>query len=125
MRSLVNKLCAFLSLSIFMIIAFSNIFIFNDIKSVKADGPVNEITVFSWEDYMELTEDEEGDVDTDLIDAFEEESGIKVNYITFATNEDMYNELKINPGSYDLMCPSEYMIQKMQLEDMIISQYLL
>ena len=100
-------------------VAFSG-FSFNT-QTVKAAE--KEITVFSWEDYMELTEDEDGDVDYDLIDKFEQESGIKVNYITFATNEDMYNELIKNPNACDLICPSEYMIMKMKEEGLIKGGY--
>ena len=67
------------------------------------------ITVFSWEDY----------IDEDLLEEFTEESGIDVNYYTFATNEEMYNELIKDPNACDLICPSEYMIMKMIDEDLI------
>ena len=82
-------------------------------------GAEKEITVFSWEDYMEVGEEGDINEDNDLIYQFEQQSGIKVNYITFATNEDMYNELLKNPNACDLICPSEYMIMKMMDEDLI------
>ena len=44
---------------------------------------------------------------------------ITIEYTTYGTNEILYNNLKINPGSYDLVCPSDYMIQKMIDEDML------
>ena len=44
---------------------------------------------------------------------------ITVEYTTYGTNEILYNNLKINPGSYDLVCPSDYMIQKMIDEGML------
>ncbi len=68
-----------------------------------------EITVFSWEDY----------IDESLLDTFKEETGITVNYYTFAGNEEMYNEVLKDPNACNLLCPSEYMIQKMQDEDLI------
>ena len=68
-----------------------------------------EITVFSWEDY----------IDESLLEVFEEETGIKVNYYTFAGNEEMYNEVLKDPNACNLLCPSEYMIQKMKDEDLI------
>ena len=82
---------------------------------VKADE--NVINVFSVEDYIHEGEDGE----LGVLDIFEEETGIKVNYLTFATNEDMYNELSKDPYACDLLCPSEYMIMKLMEEDMIRS----
>lgn len=81
--------------------------------SAYADDSQKEITVFSWEDYIE--DDDESSVLSD----FEQESGIKINYYTFATCEEMYNELIKNPNACDLMCPSEYMILKMRDEGLI------
>lgn len=44
---------------------------------------------------------------------------IKVIYSTTDTPETMFNEVKITPGGYDLICPSDYMIQKLISENMI------
>ena len=87
------------------------------------------LRVYNWEDYIsEPTENEDGTVEDDYVDliaefeaAYYEETGtrVRVEYSTFGTNENMYNELKINPGSYDLVCPSDYMIMKMISEDMV------
>ncbi len=43
---------------------------------------------------------------------------IRVEYSTFGTNEDMYNQLKLG-DAYDLICPSEYMIMKLAAEGML------
>ena len=43
---------------------------------------------------------------------------VTVEYSTFDTNEDMYNQLKMG-YTYDLLCPSEYMIMKLAAEDML------
>ncbi len=43
---------------------------------------------------------------------------VRVEYATFGTNEDMYNQLKLG-DTYDLICPSEYMIMKLAAEDML------
>jgi len=83
---------------------------------VKAEGVEKEITVFSWEDYIEEAED---DTETGVLEDFETETGIKVNYYTFATCEEMYNELKKDPTACDIVCPSEYMILKMKDEGLI------
>ena len=41
---------------------------------------------------------------------------VKVEYSTFGTNEDMYNEIVLG-NEYDLLCPSDYMIMKLAAED--------
>ncbi len=56
-------------------------------------------------------------IDEELLEKFEEENpDIKVEYSTYGTNENLYNELVINPNSYDLVVPSEYMIEKLAKE---------
>ena len=55
-------------------------------------------------------------IDEELITLFEEETGITVQYSTYGTNENLYNELVINPNSYDIVVPSEYMIEKLAEE---------
>ena len=75
--------------------------------------------VYNWEDYISEPDDD-SDEYVDLIAKFEEENpGVTVEYSTFGTNENMYNELKINSAGYDLVCPSDYMIMKMISEDMV------
>ncbi len=81
----------------------------------KHQSDENSITVFSWEDYIDDGEDGA----TGLLEEFEKEYGIKVNYRTFATCEEMYNELKKDENACDLLCPSEYMILKMKEEGLI------
>ena len=66
------------------------------------------ITVFNCGDY----------IDEDLIDKFEEETGYTVNYSTYDTNETMYSKLKSGANKYDLVFPSDYMIEKMIEEGM-------
>ena len=68
------------------------------------------INVYNWGDYM----------DTSIIKDFEEEYNIKVNYSTFATNEDMYVKMKQGGTSYDVLFPSDYMIERMVSEDMLV-----
>ncbi|MBO7344931.1 MAG: extracellular solute-binding protein [Clostridia bacterium] len=58
-------------------------------------------------------------IDEDLLAEFTEETGIEVIYSTYGTNENLYNELVINPNSYDLVVPSEYMIEKLAEEGRI------
>ncbi|AEB75027.1 spermidine/putrescine ABC transporter substrate-binding protein [Clostridium botulinum] len=69
----------------------------------------NALNVYNWGDY----------IDESVIKQFEEEYHIKVNYETFATNEDMYVKLKKGGTNYDVVIPSDYMITKMINENML------
>lgn len=84
----------------------------------EASADKTVLRVYNCEDYIS-DEDNEEDGYIDIISAFEDEYGVTVEYSTYGTNENMYNELNINPGSYDLVCPSDYMIMKMLSEDML------
>ena len=97
MRNTLKRVVCVL-LSAFLFVAFAGC-----ADSDTENGSAKSITVFSWEDY----------IDESLLSEFTEETGIVVNYYTFATNEEMYNELTKDPEACDLICPSEYMIMKM------------
>lgn len=75
-------------------------------SNVGENGTIN---VFNWGEY----------IDESLIKDFEKETGIKVNYSTYDTNEIMYQKVKTNPGTYDIVIPSDYMVQKMIEEDLL------
>lgn len=86
----------------------------------KADE-VRTLTIYNWQDYIF-----EGDEETaSTIDQFKEyyqekyNEEINVEYYTFETNENMLNVLKTGKSQYDLVCPSDYTIQKMIKEDML------
>lgn len=126
------NLLGVLSLIIALFLALSSSFSLGVVA--LAESSVKEITVFSWEDYIdegyESAADEasdvlldrfsEEDLEMSVIDVFERENpDIKVNYYSFATNEEMYNELLKDPDAVDLICPSEYMIMKMRNEGLI------
>ncbi len=60
------------------------------------------LNIFTWEGYI--------DYET-VIKPFEEETGIKVNYATFASNEEMYEKLSaVNGGDYDIILASDYIL---------------
>ena len=67
------------------------------------------INVYNWGDY----------IDREVLELFEEEYGIKVKYDTFATNEDLYVKIKQETNSYDVIIPSDYMIERMIREDLL------
>ena len=65
------------------------------------------LIVYNWGEYM----------DPDVITLFEEETGIDVVYEEFETNEIMYPKISSGAIAYDLVCPSDYMIQRMREND--------
>ena len=68
-----------------------------------------EVNVCSWGEY----------IDESLIDKFEEETGIKVNYSTAPSNEELYSLLQSGGVNYDVIVPSDYMIGRLIAEDML------
>lgn len=51
---------------------------------------------------------------------FEKETGIKVTYDNFSSNEELFAKLKAGATGYDLIVPSDYMVEIMRKEDMLI-----
>ena len=81
------------------------------------------ITVYNWADYIYDGTDDDGNiVDKSVVKRFEEyykekhDLVLKVEYRTFSTPEEMYSKLKAGSVKADLICPSDYMIQKMANE---------
>ena len=73
------------------------------------------INVFNWGEYISDGSDDSLDVNK----AFEELTGITVNYATFATNEELYSKLKGGGSRYDIIIPSDYMVARMIDEGML------
>lgn len=65
------------------------------------------LTVFNCYDY----------IDEEVLDIFTEETGIEVEYANYTTNEEMYTKLASSPSSYDVIFPSDYMIERLISED--------
>ena len=79
------------------------------------------LNVYNWGEY--ISDGSEGTLNVNL--AFEEyyyqTYGVKmeVNYTTYASNEDLYAKLKSGATGYDIIIPSDYMIQRMIAEGML------
>ncbi len=73
----------------------------------SSDGPA--VNVYNWGEY----------IDPEVIKMFEEETGIKVKYNDFVTNEDMFPVIQTGSVEYDVVAPSDYMIQKMIESDLL------
>lgn len=67
------------------------------------------LNIYNWSDYLpEMATNQ-----------FTYETGIKVNYITFESNEEMYERVKAGSGEFDLVVPSTYYVSKLQAEGLL------
>ena len=69
----------------------------------------NKLNVSNWGEYIDMS----------VLEDFEAETGIKVNYQTFESNEALYGKLAGGAGGYDVIIPSDYMIGQLIEEDML------
>ena len=81
-----------------------------------------ELNVYNWGEYISDGSDDSLDTIKAFESWYEEEydQKVKVNYSTFASNEDMYAKLQSGAVSYDVIIPSDYMIARMISEDMLL-----
>ena len=68
-----------------------------------------EIYVYNWGEY----------IDPEILKDFQKETGIKVNYDTYASNEDLYIKMTQSQDKYDVVVPSDYMIERFIKEGLI------
>lgn len=69
--------------------------------AIASVAGAEELNLFAWSEY----------IPQGVIDGFTQETGIKVNYETYASNEEMIAKLIGGAGNYDLIQPSEYVIE--------------
>ena len=67
------------------------------------NGKNGQVIVYNWGEY----------IDPETLEMFEEETGIKVIYDEYETNESMYPKVESGAVAYDIACPSDYMISRM------------
>ncbi len=77
----------------------------------EADKPFagTELIVFNWGDY----------INPEVLTMFEEQTGMRVTYLTFTQNEDMMAKLEAGAGVYDVVFPSEYIVERLIKEDQL------
>ena len=75
----------------------------------SSSGKNGEVIVYNWGEY----------IDPETITLFERETGIKVVYDEYETNEIMYPKVEAGATAYDVLCPSDYMIQKLIENDLL------
>lgn len=104
MKSLVQlSIAILLSCAVLFFVAYR-------LEHSGSQGSKDTITVYNWGDY----------IDPDLLKQFTKETGIKVIYETFDSNEAMMTKIEQGGSSYDVAVPSEYTIEMMKEKDLLV-----
>lgn len=74
------------------------------------------INVYNWGEYIS----DGSDGSMDVVSEFEKLTGAKVNYSNFESNENMYSKLSGGGVSYDVVVPSDYMVERLIDEDLLL-----
>ena len=117
MKKIISLLITFLIVfSLFIIPASAEDEIFSQetidyYKSLGLQGTT--LNVYNWGEYID-------DEEVDVITQFERLTGCDVNYTTFESNENMYSKLSGGGVSYDIVIPSDYMIERLLSEEMLL-----
>lgn len=94
-------------------------FVVTAFAACTPDGiETDELVVYNWADYIY-------DYEQDFKDYYKERTGknIQITYVTFDTNETMLTRLKKGDSNVDVVCPSEYAIQQLIENDMLMPMY--
>ena len=94
---------------IFLILATCCTLLITGCSFAENDADENVVYVYNWGDYLDMK----------TVKMFEEETGITVIYDEYDTNESMYPRINEGAVHYDVICPSDYMIQKMIANDLL------
>lgn len=100
-----------ISQAIILILLVSGILLFinRELNEGSKSGK-DTITVYNWGQY----------IDPDLLKQFEKETGIKVIYETFDSNEGMMGKIEQGGTAYDITVPSEYMVEMMAEKNLLL-----
>lgn len=91
------------------VLVFCMVFSVLCLSACGGSGSKVTINVYNWGEY----------IDESVLSDFEKQTGIHVNYTTYASNEEMYAKVSSGAASYDVVIPSDYMISKMIEEDLL------
>ncbi|WP_391208265.1 ABC transporter substrate-binding protein [Psychrobacillus sp. L4] len=104
MKDIINAIVSIVIVCVLLFVANDYL----DKSSGKAGSDT--VTIYNWGEY----------IDPDLIKQFEEESGYRVIYETFDSNEAMMTKIEQGGTSYDIAIPSEYAIEKMKKNHLLL-----
>ena len=88
----------------------------------EAGGETITLYVYNWGEYISDGSEDSLDVNRAFEEYCRDTLGLNVvvNYSTYSSNEDMYAKISSGAASYDVIIPSDYMIQRMISEDMLL-----
>ncbi|MGG1634073.1 ABC transporter substrate-binding protein [Paenibacillus sp. NRS-1760] len=95
---------------IVFVVSFGLIYLTSYLNDSEGYSGSNTLTIYNWGDY----------VDPELLDRFEDETGIKVIYQTFDSNEAMMTKIGQGGTTFDVSIPSEYAISKMKEDGLLL-----
>lgn len=104
-----RRLYSFLAGIVAIIVLLSLTSSYMNLKSGNQSDS-NKLVIYNWGDY----------IDPELLTKFTKETGIKVEYETFDSNEAMYTKVKQGGTTYDIAIPSDYTIDKMIKENLLV-----
>ncbi|MGN7456055.1 ABC transporter substrate-binding protein [Paenibacillus pasadenensis] len=104
MKSLIRSFAAIL------VVALGCLYLTSWLNSSQGYSGANTLTIYNWGDY----------IDPELLEEFQEETGITVIYQTFDSNEAMMTKIQQGGTTYDVAMPSEYAIDKMKQEGLLL-----
>ncbi|WP_163102459.1 ABC transporter substrate-binding protein [Peribacillus alkalitolerans] len=96
-------------LAVFLV-SMGLLYFISELNSSEGYTGGNTLTIYNWGDY----------IDPELIEKFEKESGLKVIYQTFDSNEAMMTKIEQGGTTFDIAVPSEYAIAKMKEEELLL-----
>ncbi|MFD0671204.1 PotD/PotF family extracellular solute-binding protein [Cohnella sp. GCM10027633] len=104
MKQLVRLLAAVL------VVSFALMYVTYRLNASEGYSGGNTLTIYNWGDY----------IDPDLLEEFEEQTGITVIYQTFDSNEAMMTKIEQGGTTFDISIPSDYAISKMKEEGLLV-----
>lgn len=118
-----KKLTKIIVGAVFGVIAVVTIFVF----ALTAGKEVITINVYNWGEYISDGSEDSYDTNAEFEKWYEEQLkkelgrdvDVRVNYTTYASNEDLYAKLKSGAGGYDVIIPSDYMIERLKADGLI------
>ncbi len=110
-----------LSVLALLLISLSILPMLSSCTSERGNGGTTTLYVYNWGEYIsdgsEGTEDVNEQFERWYFDTYGEK--VKVNYSTYSSNESMYAKIESGSSNYDIIIPSDYMIQRLIAEDLL------
>ncbi len=118
MRSTLKRILSALLLAVLTISLSTSLLSCSD---EKKDGKVKTLYVYNWGEYISDGSEGSLDVNEEFEKWYFETYGekVEVTYSTYSSNEDMYAKLSSGAVNYDVIVPSDYMIERLIAEDML------